>query len=92
MRKPFGAFLVARLGMGPSWGEVDDLALMHAENSVRTALHQQRQVGEGTEATVAHQDVVLAQPRMDLRHPGDVMGMDRCGHGVQEHPGADVEE
>ena len=29
---------------------------------------------------------------MDLRHPGHVMSVDRCGHDLHEHPGADVEQ
>lgn len=59
--------------MGPMWGEIDDLSLMEPEDAVRASGHEQRQMGERAEAAVAQEDIVLAELRMDLRHPGHVM-------------------
>ena len=92
MGEPPRGLLVSRLGMRPLRCEIDDLTLMHAEDALRAARQQQRQMRERTEAAVAQQHIVFMKLRMDLRHPGHVVGVQRAGQGLQEHPRADVEQ
>jgi hypothetical protein len=92
MRKPFHAFLVSRSSMDPLRGEVDDLPLMDPEDTMHTSRQKQRQMGERAEPAVTQEDVVLAKLGMDLRHSGHVMGAQRGGQDLHEHPRTDMEQ
>jgi hypothetical protein len=78
--------------MRPTWREIHNLALVNAKDAMDAAFEQQRQVGERTETTVAHEHVTEHEHGMEPDHVGHVMGVQRAGQNFQKHPGAGVEE
>ena len=77
--------------MGPMRREVDDLTLMDPEDAVRPPGHQQRQVRERGQAAITQQHIAGAELGMEPRHPGHVVGAQRGGQDLDEHPRTDVE-
>ncbi|MEE9149926.1 MAG: hypothetical protein V3U27_21320, partial [Candidatus Tectomicrobia bacterium] len=82
----------ARLHMGASWGEVDDVFLMHADHGMHAAPHEQREMDRGTQAPIGHQDVTGSQVRMEPDDLGEIRRTQGGRQYFQDHTGAGMQQ
>jgi hypothetical protein len=78
--------------MGPARREVDDLLLVHAKHRMDPPTGDQRQAGEGAEATIGHQDITGRQQAEHIGEAGEVRGPQRCRGDLQEQAGPGMEQ
>jgi hypothetical protein len=86
-RLPFVALAAPpRLDMGPARGEGHAVLLRDAAHGMRASLHEEGEMGLGTEAAISHQDIPGAQVRMASDHCREIMGPSGSRQEREHHP------
>jgi hypothetical protein len=76
----------------PTGREVHDLSAADAQHGGHAGLHEEGEMGVGTQAPIGHQHISLLSAWMHRLHLGEIVGEEGRGHQLQEHPGARMKQ
>jgi len=80
-----------RRDQGPPRRDIHQLPRTQAPHGIQAGLHEEGEMGVGTQAPIGHEHVPWLYGWVDRLPPGEIVGEEGRDHPRQEHTGASME-